>query len=169
MKNVFVVLALVLAVGLSACQQSRTAAASKAETAAMAAKGQQFGAAITPDGAITYDELLAKNINEPTNLKVKGRVSEVCQAKGCWMNIVSDKGSDNTMKVRFKDYGFFMPKDISGREVIMEGVASIQEVSVDELRHYAEDAGKSQDEINAITKPRRELSFLASGVILLDK
>ena len=76
-------------------------------------------------------------------------------------------GSDQTMMVKFKDYGFFMPKDISGREVVMNGKAYYQTTSVDELRHYAEDAGKSADEIAAITEPKRELRFLADGVQLL--
>lgn len=162
-------LGLLAAFILSACQQSRSVAAAKQDDAKNVG-GQQFGAPITSADAITYDELLSKNIQAPTTLKVKGRVSEVCQAKGCWMNIVSDKNQQaSTMKVRFKDYAFFMPKDISGREVIVEGEASVQVISVDDLRHYAEDAGKTQEEINAITQPRRELTFLASGVILLDK
>ena len=71
--------------------------------------------------------------------------------------------------VRFKDYGFFMPLDIAGREVIMNGKAFYQTTSVDDLRHYAEDAGKSQEEIDAITEPKRELAFLADCVILLDE
>ena len=101
-------------------------------------------------------------------VKVRGTVQEVCQAKGCWMNIANDETGESMM-VRFKDYGFFMPKDIAGREVIIEGQASFQETSVEELRHYAEDAGKSAEEIAAITEPKRELSFLASGVILLEE
>lgn len=166
MKKFLMLSLAVVVLALSACQQSRTAAVSKADTVV---KGQNFGAAITPDGAISYDELRGKSIKEPMEVKVRGLVSEVCQAKGCWMDIVPASGEGSAMKVRFKDYGFFMPKDISGREVIMQGIASVQEISVDELRHYAEDAGKSQEEINAINQPKRELSFLASGVILLDK
>ncbi|MEL6356875.1 MAG: DUF4920 domain-containing protein [Bacteroidota bacterium] len=95
-------------------------------------------------------------------LSVKGEVREVCQAKGCWMTI-----GDEEMMVKFKDYGFFVPKDISGRQVVMHGKAYYQVTPLEELRHYAEDAGKSAEEIAAITEPKKELRFLASGVLLL--
>ena len=70
--------------------------------------------------------------------------------------------------VKFKDYGFFMPKDISGKEVILNGKAFVNEVPVDEQRHYAEDAGKSKEEIAAITQPKKTYSFEADGVLIKD-
>jgi Domain of unknown function (DUF4920) len=70
--------------------------------------------------------------------------------------------------VQFKDYGFFMPKDISGRKVVMQGYAFKALTPVDELKHYAEDEGKLKEEIEAITEPKEEIKFLASGVLLLD-
>jgi hypothetical protein len=85
------------------------------------------------------------------------------------MTIASDDPDAEPIMVRFKDYGFFMPKDIAGRKVIMDGYAFVEETPVDELRHYAEDAGKSQEEIEAITEPKKETKFLASGVLLLEE
>lgn len=102
-------------------------------------------------------------------IKIQGTVQEVCQVKGCWMLIASESSKNEPVMVRFKDYGFFMPKDIAGREVVMDGFAFREVTPVDELRHYAEDAGKSREEIEAITKPKEELKFLASGVLLLDE
>jgi len=128
-----------------------------------------YGEKITADGAISYDELLQKleSSDSLTNVKVTGIVDGVCQAKGCWMNVVSttDK-SKESMFVKFKDYGFFMPFEASGSTAIMEGKAYKEETSVEELRHYAEDEGKSADEIAAITEPITELNFMAHGVIL---
>ena len=72
------------------------------------------------------------------------------------------------MMVRFKDYGFFVPKDIAGRKVIITGKAYREVTPIEELRHYAEDAGKSKEEIAAITESKEELKFLATGVVLLD-
>jgi hypothetical protein len=99
---------------------------------------------------------------------VKGKVEAVCQAKGCWMNIAGDQPEMEEMMVKFKDYGFFVPKDIAGREVVMQGYAFREVTPVDELRHLAQDAGKPQAEIDQITEPKVELKFLASGVLLLD-
>ena len=52
---------------------------------------------------------------------------------------------------------------------MIEGVAYKEETSVDELKHYAEDAGKTAEEIAAITEPVSEKKFMATGVVLLDK
>ena len=128
-----------------------------------------FGEKITPDNAMTYDQLLQKleTVDSLTNVKVKGSIDGVCQAKGCWMSIVSDSDkSKESMFVKFKDYGFFMPLDASGSTAIMEGKVYKEETSVEELRHYAEDEGKSAEEIAAITEPVTELKFMAHGVIL---
>ncbi len=128
----------------------------------------QFGEPITQDGSMSYDDLLAKLAEvDSVNTKVSGTVSAVCKKKGCWMTIASEN-SDTEMRVKFKDYGFFVPKDIEGRKVIFEGKAYRDVTSVEELRHYAEDAGKSEEEIAAITEPEENYNFLASGVLLLD-
>jgi hypothetical protein len=79
-----------------------------------------------------------------------------------------DKGDGTTMRVKFKDYGFFVPKDCAGKTAIMEGRAFFRTVSVDELKHYAEDAGKSKEEIEKIKEPQKALAFEAEGVILKD-
>lgn len=128
-----------------------------------------FGEEINQSNVISYDELVNKmNGTDSLGTKVIGTVEGVCQAKGCWMNIVSENPEQPIMFVKFKDYGFFMPKDISGKKVVMEGYAFKEVTSVDELRHYAEDEGKSKEEIAAIIAPKEELKFMASGVLLLN-
>lgn len=96
--------------------------------------------------------------------KIEGEVKSVCQKKGCWMKVEVAEGEE--VFVKFKDYDFFVPMDIAGRKVVIEGEASQAVTSVDELRHYAEDAGKSEEEIAAITEPESSLSFMATGVIV---
>ena len=148
-------------VGLVGCKHNDKPVATDAE-------GQYFGEKISADGVIDFNQLLEKMSNaEEVEAVVSGKVESVCQAKGCWMNIVSPDGSRaEEMFVKFKDYGFFMPLDISGKEVIMRGKAYKEETSVDELKHYAEDEGKSEEEIALITEPIVELKFMADGVIL---
>jgi hypothetical protein len=51
----------------------------------------------------------------------------------------------------------------------MDGYAYREVTSVEDLRHFAEDEGKSKEEIEAITEPREELKFMASGVLLLPQ
>jgi hypothetical protein len=134
-----------------------------------AGDNKYFGKKISTTGALTYDQLLSElNSKDSIKTKVVGKVEGVCQVKGCWMNIISEETGKPKMFVKFKDYAFFMPKDIAGRKVVMQGMAYREVTSVEELRHYAEDAGKSAAEIALITKPKEELKFMASGVVLLD-
>jgi hypothetical protein len=96
--------------------------------------------------------------------KVSGTVESVCQVKGCWMQVKLDNGE--TMRVVFKDYAFFVPKDIAGKTVVFEGEAQKKTVPVEHLQHYAKDAGQSKEEIAKIKDPKEELTFVADGVIV---
>ena len=95
-------------------------------------------------------------------MKLKGEIVEVCQSKGCWMTVAT--GDGQTIRVTFKDYGFFVPKDAAGKKMVIEGEAKMETVDVATLKHYAEDAGKSEEEIATITEPETKLTFVASGV-----
>lgn len=133
---------------------------------AKSTENQFFGEKIDTNDALTFEELLTKMDEEKSiQTKVTGTVASVCQAKGCWVNIVSEDGRE--MFVKFKDYAFFLPKDCSGQKVVMEGEAFREITSVDDLRHLAEDGGATPEEIAKITEPKEELKFMASGVVLL--
>jgi hypothetical protein len=139
------------------------------QTAAPAANdGKHFGANIAADNAMNFDELLAKMTTDSMPAKVVGKIDAVCQVKGCWMDFVSDDPAKPKMKVKFKDYGFFMPLDCAGKRAVVDGYAYNKMTSVEELRHLAEDAGKSKDEIAQITEPKKSLYFMASGVVFVD-
>lgn len=126
-----------------------------------------FGDKISDSGAVAIATLESQlSGKDSIHIKVAGKVDEVCQKKGCWMTIpVGEK----SMRVRFKDYGFFMPKDCSGKDVIFEGKAFYDTTTVEMLKHYAHDAGKPEAEIAKITEPEIDLSFEASGVLLNDE
>ncbi len=127
-----------------------------------------FGDEITDTDVLTKSEIIETynnlKVGDTAVVKFKSDVIEVCQAKGCWMRLDLE---DKEAMVRFKDYGFFMPKNIAEKEVIVNGKAYVSEMSVEEQRHYAEDAGKSQDEIDAITEVKTTLSFEADGVLVI--
>jgi hypothetical protein len=124
-----------------------------------------FGDKISAEGAQPITELTTlMGEKKELNIKLEGEIDAVCQKKGCWMDIKTATGE--SMRVTFKDYAFFVPKDAAGKTAIMEGVAKIEETSIADLQEYAKDAGKSEAEIAAITQPKQELVFEASGVIL---
>ncbi|WP_196895088.1 DUF4920 domain-containing protein [Aureivirga marina] len=127
-----------------------------------------FGEKINTDGTISQAAMFEKYNNLKTgdtiDVKFSSIVKSVCKKKGCWAKVALD---DNTeAMIRFKDYGFFLPLNSENKEITVNGKAFVTEISVDELKHYAKDAGKSEDEIAAITEPKRTLAFEADGVIL---
>jgi hypothetical protein len=124
-----------------------------------------FGKEITLEDAIAASDLpAALEGKDSLNVKVEGTINACCQTKGCWMDV--DLGNGESMVVKFKDYGFFVPKNSSGSTAVLEGVAKVETQSVDWLKHKAEDAGKTQEEIDAITEPEVKVSFMADGVII---
>lgn len=138
----------------------------QAQEPASAARGVSYGAGVTKDGeAVPVSRLEQKLTNDKYTGKATGKVVDVCLEKGCWMKL--ERADGQTLMVRFKDYGFFMPKNIVGKEVVLEGDANYREVSVQMQRHYAKDAGKSEEEIQRIREPKRELQFVAKGVVVL--
>ncbi|HEY3387502.1 MAG TPA: DUF4920 domain-containing protein [Saprospiraceae bacterium] len=162
MKKIqFISLLLLASMAWFSCKQAATPAA---------VDENSFGAGVSkPDAAMTFADVNNQLATaDSVNVVMRAKVSGVCQAKGCWMNLVDPTGAiSEEIFVQFHDYGFFMPKDIEGREVIVEGKAYKQETTVEELKHYAEDAGKTAEEIAAITEPVMEKKFMATGVVLL--
>lgn len=127
---------------------------------------QKFGSEVNKSAVKNASEIpgMLGAVTEIKDITITGTVDAVCQAKGCW--ITMDIGNGQTMRVKFKDYAFFMPKDCSGKKITMTGTAFVKEISVAEQKHLAEDAGKSKKEIKKITKPVKEYRFEASGVEL---
>ena len=127
-----------------------------------------FGGEMDSTGALATEEMTVKYqnlaISDTLKTKFTATVTEVCKAKGCWMKLQMEDGSK--VMVKFKDYGFFMPKDIEGKRVIVNGMAFVEEMSVEDQRHYATDGGKSKEEIAQITKPKKTYAFEADGVLL---
>ncbi|WP_353085319.1 DUF4920 domain-containing protein [Flavobacterium sp.] len=128
----------------------------------------KFGDSISADGAISKEELLAKYDSlKPTDtleVKVLSKIVDVCQKKGCWMNI--ELGSGKSAFIKFKDYGFFVPKNAANSEVIIHGKAFVEVTSINDLKEYAKDAGKSKAAIDSIVAPETNYSFMADGVLI---
>lgn len=145
----------ILTLSLFACNQSKSTLS-------------YFGEPINPKGAETVSKLpTLMEAGTLENVKVEGKIDACCQAKGCWLTMKLDE--EQQMRVRFKDYGFFVPTDAAGKTAIIQGRAFYDTVSVDMLRHYAIDAGLSASEAAAkYTKPEVSINFEATGVIIKE-
>ena len=128
-------------------------------------KGMVFGKKTTADGAIAANDLGASLKGaEPVAVKVQGKVKEVCKAEGCWLKMETANGD---MMIRMKDHSFFVPLAMNGKTIVVDGMASVKETSVDMLKHYAEDAGKSKAEIDAIKEPVKAIAIQATGILVM--
>jgi len=124
-----------------------------------------FGAAVPADEALPLTAVLADPESfDGRHVLLEARIEECCPMKGCWLTLVD---GDDTVRVTFKDYGFFVPLDSAGKTVRVDGTFGIRVVPVDEARHYLEDAGRPE-EAAAITEPQRGYEIVATGVALHD-
>lgn len=132
---------------------------------------QVFGDSISAEGALSKDEMLAKyqtmSLTDTLEVKFASEIISTCKKKGCWMTLNLAEGKETFVK--FKDYAFFVPKEgAENHATIIAGKAFITETSVDELKHYAKDAGKTEEEIATITEPKVEYRFMADGVLIAE-
>ena len=116
---------------------------------------------------LTDKSLFVSSIDNNYNISnIEGQIIDVCPKKGCWMNVKIDQ---DTIFVKFRDYAFFVPKSgIQGKKVFMSGDIFRDTISIERLRHYAEDAKKSKKEILAITKPEYKINMIADAVAIKE-
>lgn len=124
-------------------------------------KFEVFGAeldyqSLTP--ATLSDIIESESDNSTVTLKAS--VAEVCSKKGCFF-IAQD--GDYQARITFKDYGFFIPTDSKGKEVIFVGDFSVKTISEEKAKHYAEDAGKDPETVKGSQK---EYSVVATSIIV---
>ena len=113
-----------------------------------AAKGVVYGSVSAEKAPVNPDEIINKLVDNKFEGQIKGKVAEVCKAEGCWIRL--QKADGTTLMVKAKDHSFVMPENIVGKTVLVEGNATVKEISEDLRKHYDEDAGKSKEEIAKI-------------------
>lgn len=170
MKKVLIFLLVVMA--FSSCrsktekQEEPVAQTSEEFPVSYISAGEEFAAENILSSSEMQQKFRELKAGDTVEVKFKSQVNSVCKSKGCWMKL--DLPNEEEVMVKFKDYGFFVPKDIEEKEVVVNGKAFVAEMSVEDQQHFAEDAGKSSGEIAAITEPKKTLSFVAEGVVIED-
>ncbi len=98
------------------------------------------------------------DINSEVEIFIKTRITQVCKKKGCFF-IATD--GETTARVSFINYSFFVPTNSLNKDVIVRGVLTEKELTVEQAQHYAEDMGENSQEINAA---QMEYSIVATSV-----
>ena len=171
-RPLFVVLASILIVGCSPA---------KAETQSEPQQKQEVAKVETSKVATTklYGEALPKNLpafelsdvlKNPKKYSGKtallsGHVRQACTKKGCWMELSAGKDTKaKGCRVKFKDYGFFVPLDSAGSTARLAATASIKVVSKEHVDHYEAEGGTFSDKNPDGTA--NEIQLVATGVEL---
>jgi hypothetical protein len=145
----------ILALGLYGCASKNTVKEAPA-----------YGKKIKTSKSIPLDTVIKNHAAyDNKDVVVNAKVKKVCAKKGCWMTL---QGSNKTFRVKFHDYGFFVPLTLEGKEVLVEGKVIKKTISVKDTRHYLEDAGASSEEIAAVTRPTFEYRIIAKGVRVIQ-
>lgn len=127
-----------------------------------------YGAKIDTSHSICLSEIPQYlDANPGKELIIKGRVAEVCKSEGCWLSLINSSGEN--VIVRTLKHNYTVPMDIEGREVYVRGEAFTDTTIVEVLKHYAEEAGQSEKEIEAIRQPSINYVVEARGIVLLNK
>ena len=145
---------------MSGCAQNTSVmpeSATKAETA-----GKTYGEAMPANpkplalstAMKTVDDFIGKPV------KLSGRVGLVCQAKGCWMMLTDN---DSSVRVKFGNDAFFIPKDSKGEAVVF-GKLELIVMNPAHAKHMAEDAGVAP--ASAAAAPTKEYRVMATSVVL---
>lgn len=153
---------------ITACNQ-QASKEQNAETVKQPAQTSdgQYGKNFDHDKVVSATELVTMLENQnPVEANLRGKIVKSCKHTGCWMDI--DLGGNKTVHVTFADDAFTIPLDAAGKTAIFTGTGSREKVSVELLKAYARDEGKTAEEINAITEPGWEYTFIAEGVALVD-
>jgi hypothetical protein len=151
-----------------AAKQSAAPAAPAPEAQAAAAPAKDtgsFGAPLSSAPATAVSAVLANPAKyDGQDVKLTGTVGGVCQKKGCWMTVGTGEPGKETVRVTFKDYGFFVPRNSLGKQAVVEGRFQVTTLSQKEAQHYAEDAAKEGAPVQKVTEPQKALAMVATGV-----
>jgi hypothetical protein len=147
---------LVLALGC----QSQEPARLGAEPAARAGEeeSQTFGRApnaelpVTPLSAILADPEGYRD----RVVRTEGTIAQVCQRMGCWMEL--RQGEDGpAVRVPMAGHSFFLPRDVAGRQAMLEGRVALADLSPSHRAHL---------EGEGATATGSALSIEATGVVV---
>lgn len=170
MKKTFLPYALLLASAIFSCKNESTDTPKTTYEVIGEAEvvPGNYGDLVEDKEVVLLSEMVSRvESNGTFEGKIAGEIKEVCTKKGCWFAMELPNGT--SMRVTFKDYGFFIPTNSQGFPIVLQGVATLAETDVETLRHFAEDQGKSKEEVEAITEPKKEITFEATGVVIKAK
>jgi hypothetical protein len=140
-----------------------------AAAALLLAAGKPLGKPLTLKTQTAIADLAAKPADYVgKTVQVKGKVSEVCEKMGCWMNIV-DPATEASVRIKVKDGEIVFPKDSPGKIAVAEGtftkVEMTKEQAIAQKKHEAEENKKKFDPAS-VTGPVTTYQIQGTGAVI---
>jgi len=135
--------------------------------APQAIKGQVIGDSVLDNNIKNAESLIAIIAhNNTTKAKLRGVVKCVCK-KGTWLQL--NGGVKNEIIVNFGSRGISFPQSIIGKEIVLDGEARLETLSVDQQKQLAFENESSESEISKINAFKEVVLFETKGLVVLEK
>jgi len=130
---------------------------------------QDLGKPLTLKKPMTIAKVMAKPEKfVGKTVQVKGKVTEVCQMMGCWMDIADGAQS---IHIKVDDGVIVFPKNSIGKQALAEGklikVELTKDQAIAQAKHTAEEQGRKFDPAS-ITSGKTIYQIEGSGARLLN-
>ena len=131
--------------------------------------GQKLGKPLTLKEPVSISAIQS----EPSRyvgqiVQVKGKVSEVCQMMGCWMNLVD---GEKSIRIKVNDGDIVFPKESVGKNALAEGklvkIELTKEQAIAQAKHEAEETGRKFNP-HSVKSGVTIFQIQGSGAVLLD-
>lgn len=148
-----------------AAPKPKLLASNKMVKGSLPAKTKSYGTGVTlKEKPLSLTEAVARREElKDKDILIRAEVGQVCQSKGCWIVL---KDGDQQVRVSFKDYAFFVPKDSAHREALVQGRIFEKDLTAAEARHYAKDAGMPEAEVKKMQASAKTPWIEATGLTL---
>ena len=109
------------------------------------AEDKQLGRPLTLKEPMTLAALMAKpDALAGQMVQVTGKVTEVCEMAGCWMNLTDAQG--HLLRIKVDDGDIVFPKESVGKTAIAEGKLEkferTRDQLIEEAQHEAQEQGR---------------------------
>ena len=103
-------------------------------------------------------------------VQVKGKISEVCEKMGCWMNL-TDTVANKSVRVKVKDGEIVFPATAIGKMAVAEGpfvkIEMTRDQMMAQMKHEAGENGKKLDPAS-VKSGKTIYQIQGTGAIILD-
>ncbi|MEO6951171.1 MAG: DUF4920 domain-containing protein [Polyangia bacterium] len=158
---------LLVSLGFAACKPA--AVAKPAPTTPASSLGPHdtiaVGAPVPSGDAISLAAVLTTpDAYAGKTVLVEGKVKAACSRKGCWMELAPEGAGAPTCRIRFKDYGFFVPTNSAGATARLSGEVQVRTLPPEEVAHLT---GEGATLARGADGSARAVEITATGVELM--